>query len=75
MNGLKIYNMGYLLWCFGFIFSTILAISSFVKGNDSFYPWVVASIYSILLLIQELRVDLLLNKKENNNNDILDDEL
>jgi hypothetical protein len=66
--------MGYLLWFFGFLFSTILAISSFVKGSESFYPWLVASIYAVLLLIQELRINILTNKKEDNK-DLLDDNL
>jgi hypothetical protein len=66
--------MSYLLWVLGFLFSTILAISSFVKGSESFYPWLVASIYSVLLLIQELRINILTNKKEGNK-DLLDNDL
>ena len=66
--------MGYLLWVLGFLSSTILTISSFVKGSESFYPWLVASIYSALLLIQELRINILTNKKEGNK-DLLDNDL
>lgn len=74
MNGLKIYKMRYLLWGSGFLFSLLLTIYHLIEGDESALPWLVATIYSLLLIMQEVRIDLL-SDKNIKNNDILDNDL
>jgi hypothetical protein len=49
--------MGYILWILSFIGSFSLAAHAYIKGNDDLIPWLICCLYSLILVVQEARLE------------------